>query len=722
MGRKETKNPVKLYIIVFWGCFILKCVSLFGAYEMKLVSDNIGVLLVPATLAGRDWSGITGSLAYYGWGYYILFTPLFMITDNPYIIYYVICFVNICTVSASGVLIYHIISTYFSINNKYGDVLLAIICSAFAIIIPSNFTNETPALIAVWFIAAVLTKCYMNCENKRKHSLFTLLLIATLMWAALIHTRLLVLWVAVCFSVFAIRLLLRQWIVRPAIFIIGSCAGYLCAENIKNVIISTAWSASNTNGLRNAQLLTADRLAAVSTTLKVAVDIVISNIYKLIIETYGFSIICLLILFIGIKKILDIQRKSRSINLTSTEFLCLIYICVFGLTILFTIIGLPVNYGTGIAQGYSEQIENARFSGLTYSRYYLIYFGPVFISCVWILHNKLKWFKNLKLWVTLIILVIAIYIGNFVLPHLNTYYTNFILNDFVKNDIYKLNFIITIFIIIILALLWCHLISKNKVLYIIIILAVTMLFDKYNISGSAFFHLNGPSGGGESLYEILGSIEDKEHIPETIYLMDNTSGLAKIQFMLNDFKLQMSYPDNVEEAIIYTNSAQLENFDMLEQDSFKLYHLGGQEVLGIKGENLQNILESSVSTLVGSEQNVLSDELKYGAGVKKVGDIIIQMSEIDSISYTLSNPLAGEYQLNFNFDMVSSPKISFGYIEVWQNESLILYKELLKDDADNQQYISCNFVSNSMQEITVKLFLDKYAVIKDLNMNYCLDN
>lgn len=62
------------YLLCFLTSICVSCLDLILTFEMKLVSDNIGRLVLSAILIGRDWPGLLARLSYYS-GYYILFTP-----------------------------------------------------------------------------------------------------------------------------------------------------------------------------------------------------------------------------------------------------------------------------------------------------------------------------------------------------------------------------------------------------------------------------------------------------------------------------------------------------------------------------------------------------------------------------------------------------------------------------------------------------------------------
>ena len=72
--QKMSKNKVILYCLLsFFISLVIRLVPILLSSEIKIIPDELGFLIYPATLAGRDWTAIKGDISYYGYGYSILF-------------------------------------------------------------------------------------------------------------------------------------------------------------------------------------------------------------------------------------------------------------------------------------------------------------------------------------------------------------------------------------------------------------------------------------------------------------------------------------------------------------------------------------------------------------------------------------------------------------------------------------------------------------------------
>ncbi len=711
---KKSSN-IWVYGLVFLSSCLLKCISLIGYFNMKLVSDNIGVLIIPSMLSGSDWSELIQNIAYYGWGYYILFTPLFYWTDNPYIIYYVICFVNILVIGGIGVLIYHILNRYFFPDNgKIQVAAMAVLCTQFASIVPYAFNSELPVFLIVWLTAYFLIKCCLATD--RKQILFTLCLAVILIWGSTIHTRLMVLWLMIAIGVVVIKLLAKKWIVHPAAFLTASLAGLVVNRMLKTYVVSKIWNVSSTGTLRNVDLVTIDKLqyAFLNLKLKVAVDIIVSNLYKLSMETYGLFPICMMVALISLY--LLIKRKPL---LSQMQMIAITYLSIFGLTLLCTVAGLIYYYAPDIAIGYDQGVENARFSGLTYLRYYFIYFGPIFIAAFYLLKEHLDIFVN-KLKGTIIFLILlGVYIQLFVFPNLHESISNYILADFIKDDNNINDFVITMFLLIIGIGLMCLLFKKNKINIVIYAILCIGIIRNWNYTQSEFFALSASTRGGEAIYRIWDAAKTEITLPDTIYASSDT--LAVTQFMLNDIPLKYGLPDQeIKDAVYYTTDKIDEAEELLKQN-FRFYQIGKKEYLWIKGESLQTELEPYILSYLTSDFEICSDEFAY-INLRKVGNYITAFQEYGSAEYTLSEPVDGTYEYTVTLTPVHVKNQNIGYLEIWADDIMLERQVLTKDMFAENHQITGSFSINETEGLKYILYLEKGSFIRNFNIQYsCLD-
>ena len=94
MNRKEKKY---WYFQIIISTIIICVTGGYHIYAEKLpfLGDEIGYLSSAAYFSGHDWSGVISTIPYYGYGYGILLTPLFLIFKDPVLLYSAVLTLNI---------------------------------------------------------------------------------------------------------------------------------------------------------------------------------------------------------------------------------------------------------------------------------------------------------------------------------------------------------------------------------------------------------------------------------------------------------------------------------------------------------------------------------------------------------------------------------------------------------------------------------------------------
>ncbi|MBO5468853.1 MAG: hypothetical protein J6A03_03760 [Lachnospiraceae bacterium] len=714
--RGNIKN-IGLYFAVFWGGVLLKSLTLFGSFQMKFFSDNIGVLFTPALLSGRDWTGLIQNFAYYGWAYYILFTPLFLLTKNPYVIYNVICFTNIFVLGLIGVLIYYIIRTYFQQISTACAVVIAIICTNYGIVFSWNFTSELPALLMVWLVVFLICKCYEKREEKKQQILSTILLVVVLVWATNVHTRLMMVWLVLIAVVLGVWIFYKEKIVHLLTFIVGTLIGIPLAQVLKKIVIAKVWTAAGESSLRNAELLNTERLVKVSVDIKVAIDIVLSNLYKLTMETYGLA----WILFVGLIMFLIWYIRNKRIKkreeYVKNEVLTVSLMLMFAVILVGTICGLIINYGTYIAQGFASGGENTLFSGLTYIRYYYIFFGPIVVTGFALIISYSDVFKKYGIWVMGLFLCLMVYIAVSVLPHLSIYFVNYIYSKFFDNN--YISYILTISLLLASIMLGCFLLYKKKFEYYFLFLLILVVVLKLPVSYSQLYYLQPSERGGNAIYSVIEMAETETDIPKYIYMQNDERAMASIQFLLNDYSIIMGYPDEEEEEGLYfASSYRKEDAEYLMNLGYDVFHLDDKEYLWVKGETLRAAIDTCVSSYWVNGNSIYADEWSYEKNSIKVASLIWQKSEGLTASYYMGNIPGGMYSFDFDMGCLYSPDDEVGMISILQNDKLIAEQSITLTDCYNHTVKVEDIYVNENASVTVQIKLNKRVIVNNLHASY----
>ena len=177
-GKKmeEFINHHEIFVIVFLMVAFSLFLSwpLFTTYPLHTTTDELGTIVGAASLAGYDWSGVIDKSGYYGFGYYIIFAPLFMLHLSPIMIYRIIlvftrCLRECVIFSVS----YYIGKYYLGFSSKATLLQVAIICT-----IPLHPNNDTNIIndvvldIMLWIIIILVCKMAEHIECLYKYMLY----------------------------------------------------------------------------------------------------------------------------------------------------------------------------------------------------------------------------------------------------------------------------------------------------------------------------------------------------------------------------------------------------------------------------------------------------------------------------------------------------------------------------------------------------------------------
>ena len=95
MVRKDKAYKTYLCILNFFLCFFVQALLFFKDNDISIIEDRIGDFALPSYLAGLDWSVLIAQTKYYGYGMKWIFFPLFVLTDDPHIIFCCVTFIYI---------------------------------------------------------------------------------------------------------------------------------------------------------------------------------------------------------------------------------------------------------------------------------------------------------------------------------------------------------------------------------------------------------------------------------------------------------------------------------------------------------------------------------------------------------------------------------------------------------------------------------------------------
>ena len=127
IGKQVGRNKYMLFVYLI--ALVPRVILSLYAIPMRVTSDELSTLAVAAHFAGYNWTESTSIAGYYGTGFSVLYTPLFLLIDDPVLLYRSLVFVQSMLISAVAPIAYYIMNKYFKIREKI--YLLCRICSKF---------------------------------------------------------------------------------------------------------------------------------------------------------------------------------------------------------------------------------------------------------------------------------------------------------------------------------------------------------------------------------------------------------------------------------------------------------------------------------------------------------------------------------------------------------------------------------------------------------------
>lgn len=608
------KNKVQRieYAFVFFLPFIIRILGFIGNGRLKLIADEMGMLVSAASLAGRDWSGIAQFYSYYGFGYAVLLTPIFLLTQNPYVIYWSIMVVGAALLSFSAMISYHILTKYLGIENRMYVLMVSTACSMLALTDMRYINNEPMLVLVCWGLLWLILLLVKHNNDNRQRIKYTILVMLLLTYTLTVHNRLMVLWLAFALLVVLYYIFYKKVLISLKIGIpLGIC---LFAAALKgNSFVQTCFWVADENGhLHNSIGSTSGGMVSKLVNLLQSTDswnavfnIALGNIYTSIFCTAGIICFCGILLYQFLKahfaaqdSFLEEIKPNKSVNRmieAGSVF--------FGMVFFITLAGLMVQWGElaakGQALGYGANTSATKV--FVYIRYYSCYLSIVLLLFfAFVYHNRNLW-KKYMTYVWLIFAFIHSYWFLGIVPYIQT--SSVGLTVFGAYGGYTLNQEVTsisLYLIcgVLLSVLFagvstCY--KKGKILAPVILMLLLLVY-RYWYLGAFLNETNDHKANAG--YHFVKQMEDKVELPSVFYLRLVKTNCLAYQFFLNDYVMVQTedFPIGLESGIVITSV--IKEQEQRYAAGFRCIYLDENEYMWVKGEDLQQqMLENGVSFL-----------------------------------------------------------------------------------------------------------------------------
>ena len=524
----------KYYLLTMIISITILYIRMMVSQEMRIASDDLGCVALPAMLSGKPWGELIPTLLYKGFGYYIIFTPLFMVSENPIFIWFVIVLVNNSLIVFANVLAFYVCTRYLGFSYSFFTVAVV---QAGVLCVWKNvtFNNEYPLYLLIWVIT--LLYCKINCERDNK--LLYVLLGLTCAYALTLHIRAIVFGISIVFLQLLKLLIsksrLRAIIISMVVIFFVAIIWKGVIPNVQGYLWRSAAGETNSELLMNNG---ATNLRSFSGILCI-IDMIVGNVMTFVVKTYGLGIL----LFASFIQELYLMLKKEDV--VSEVFLMSFFCVALG------ILGVAYNWGQPCAALYLTGKVDYSFKGFSYFRYYGTFAGPAMLISI---NRAIQSKKRLRVAV-LMSVPLVYYWTVYVYDRIRgSKYAALTLNTFTK-DVFTNDVIFYSFFIIVFALLYFNKKNLKKVVFaIIVFLHIWTVYDDIN----SFCYSPELNGKGDAIYALTCRAKSMGIEMPDIYCTTNQK-LRVVQWHLMNTQIHQGYPANDTDALIITSSDKDEN-------------------------------------------------------------------------------------------------------------------------------------------------------------------
>lgn len=591
------------YLLAFIPRLVL---ILLFAYPMTVTGDELYLLSLPAKLAGYDWSAAMGNYRYYGFGFSIILTPLFIWIEDTVVLYQVILIIIAILQSGIALIACYIMKRFLGITNRFILCTFSLVSVYCTCMIPTYVYNENLYIISIWLVTLCLFFLFESCGDKRKMLIWSCILGVLCLQAHTVHSRAitLVIGVVVVYIIYMALYRRRILYLSPVLAIYGS--GYLLNNKIMERIISYLTTSADATQVVEVDLDTVGNTSVSfsipfakltdSYYIEALEDIIIGQLNTWNFFVGGLAIVSgVLGIYLFVK---SFAKKQESIE--SHDAYMIIW-WIFMTCIGVTILGQAFSWGGGYATVIMENdYNNTTVRAVSYLRYLIAYYPPILLMTMVYLVKYREMCKELLKYIIGLTVLSCVAWLKLVVPFIQNSYRGIgevsgAFGWIVFADIeitymdYVPSVVVTLLVIAVLVLL----ILRNQAKYVGVLLLIVLLYQ-YGFTTFIGYGLR-----GESNYEYVAETinvldelgESFEDVPVYAYSISNPDtfqgGLYLAQYLRPEMYFVYGSPsESEEEAIYWTNKEG--NGDYLIERGYECYEIEEGMYFYVMGDELQS--------------------------------------------------------------------------------------------------------------------------------------
>lgn len=382
------KTDAFVMLCMYFGALLIHSLMALCVTIFNLTPDEYSVAAIAAYINGYDWSSTVSTGGYYGYFQGLFYTPVFLLTDDPYMQYKLMIAINSIFMSFAPVIIYYLSRRVFDLN-KFPSVLFSAICGLYpCYMLLTKYTwNETLCNILPWVFLLVAYKA-LDCEITWKKQLLSVLGGFILVAGYATHGRMLALMAGGIVAVLIVFFFMKKKIFAFTGFFLSIAGGFIADSILKDFFQDKLWLV---NELDKTPTNTIEKMlsrifAMDGETIGNLVRALVGHFFYFITSTWGFGAICVVLIIAAIvmffKRSHDIKKhpeRNGEAYLSDKEAILSI----------FTFLVMGAVFVVSVAFKGTSTVLDERMDTLIYGRYTEVFY-PLAIYTAFLLIYRRK--------------------------------------------------------------------------------------------------------------------------------------------------------------------------------------------------------------------------------------------------------------------------------------------------------------------------------------------
>ena len=388
------KTDAFVMLCLYFGVLLIHSLMSICITIFNLTPDEYSVAAIAAYINGYDWSSTVSTGGYYGYFQGLFYTPVFLLTDDPYVQYKLMVGINSIFMSFAPVIIYYLSRRVFDVS-KAPSILFSAVCGLYpCYMLLTKYTwNETLCNILPWVFLLVAYKA-LESENAVRKQVFSVLGGLVLVAGYATHGRMLALMAGGIVTVLIAFFFMKKKIFAFTGFFASIAAGFVGDTLLKNFFQDKLWlvnqldkTPTNTIEKMLSRIFSMD-----SETIGNLVRALIGHFFYFITSTWGFGAICVILIIAAIVKFFKRSHDNKKhpeidlgAYLTDKEAILAI----------FTFLVMGAVFVVSVAFKGTSTVLDERMDTLIYGRYTEVFYPlAIFTSFMLIYRRKLTPFMS----------------------------------------------------------------------------------------------------------------------------------------------------------------------------------------------------------------------------------------------------------------------------------------------------------------------------------------